>query len=123
MSAATRRTQAERSAAIIERLAQLWPRCFAVYEGRRAPLQIGIDEDVIALCKPAFDKGVLTVAELKRALAYYCGNVGYLNACRPNSYRPAIRLPATQKDEAWGLFDVLFGNIIVLSGRAIGAKG
>jgi ProQ/FINO family len=34
--------------AAIVRLAELYPKCFSVYEGRRRPLKIGIHKDILA---------------------------------------------------------------------------
>ena len=82
MSAAARRAQLLRSTAIIERFAYaLWPKCFVVLESRRPPLALGIDRDLIRLCQPAIDKGLVTAADLRRALRYYTGSVGYLKNC------------------------------------------
>jgi hypothetical protein len=73
-------------------LAERWPRAFAVYQYRRRPLKIGIDNDIAAAA------GAITTDELKAALRFYCGNIGYLLACRegaerkpsfPSSTRPA----------------------------------
>jgi ProP effector len=81
MSLAARRALAAYLVAIIARLERLWPRCFVVYEGRRRPLKLGIDRDVIAQCQQAIDKGLNTVKDLRRALRHYVGNTNYLKAC------------------------------------------
>jgi sRNA-binding protein len=36
-------------AAVIALLAETFPRCFSVYEGRRRPLKIGIHRDILAV--------------------------------------------------------------------------
>ena len=55
-------------------LAEKFSATFAVYEGRRKPLKIGIFADL--LIATAIDP-----AELKEALRLYCSNAGYLRAC------------------------------------------
>src|SRR5215467_13279729 len=59
--------------AAIALLAELYPKCFSIYEGRRRPLKIGIHKDILA----AVD-GVITPAELHGALGTYCRNPVYL---------------------------------------------
>lgn len=59
--------------------ADLWP-AFSVYERRRRPLAIGIHKDIEAT-------GVLTPGEASALLRYYCGNLGYLRACREGQAR------------------------------------
>jgi sRNA-binding protein len=77
---ATSRAQA--IAAAIGLLAETFPRSFFVYEGRRRPLKIGIDKDVLT----ALD-GVITPAELHRALGFYCSNPAYLSHTRKGAWR------------------------------------
>jgi len=60
--AVTNRTAAAK--ALIEKLADRFPACFAVYEKRRRPLKIGIHDDLVA----ALD-GTVSLRELKAALA------------------------------------------------------
>ena len=62
--------------ATIEALANLFPACFSIFQGRRKPLKIGIREDLIAALT-----GAITAKEASLALAIYCGNHGYLKAC------------------------------------------
>jgi ProP effector len=57
-------------------LAELFPACFSVFQGRRKPLKVGIYDDVIAALG-----GAITDKEARLALAIYCGNHGYLRAC------------------------------------------
>ena len=64
--------------------ADLWP-AFSVYERRRRPLAIGIHKDIEAT-------GVLTPGEASALLRYYCGNLGYLRACREGQARVEARL-------------------------------
>ena len=87
MSAAGRRARAVQSAAIIERLARLSPAAFFVHECQRLPLKIAIDRDLIALCKPAIERGLITVADFKSALRFYVSATGYLRACHEGAER------------------------------------
>ena len=57
-------------------LAEWYPLAFAVYEQRRKPLKLGIDHDLAIATA-----GAITLKELKIALGFYVGNVGYLKAC------------------------------------------
>jgi ProP effector len=59
-------------------LADLYPRCFSNYERRRKPLKIGIHTDLA---------GILTPHECATALRFYCGNPGYLWACKEGAAR------------------------------------
>ena len=79
MNAAARR---ERATAVIDRLAVLWPKCFAVFERRRRPLAIGVDKELIELRAPAIKSGMITALDIKRALQRYAVADGYLFACR-----------------------------------------
>jgi len=69
-------------AAAIALLAETFPKCLSVYQERRRPLKIGIDRDIEA----ALD-GVITAAELHRALGTYCSNQVYLNYTRKGVWR------------------------------------
>jgi ProQ/FINO family len=60
--------------AVLELLAQRFPRCFSVYEARRRPLKIGIHLDIIERLD-----GVVTPAELSIALRVYVTNPVYRN--------------------------------------------
>jgi ProP effector len=70
--------QAQRQAAaatqIIILLAQVFPRAFFTYGGKRKPLKLGIHKDILAL------KLGIAQRALSRALRAYCGNLGYLRA-------------------------------------------
>lgn len=57
-------------------LAERWPKAFAVYEGRRRPLKVGIHNDML----PAL-AGAITPTELAYTLACYVNNERYLRAC------------------------------------------
>jgi sRNA-binding protein len=70
------------SLAVIELLAETYPRCFQTYEGRRRPLKVGIHTDIIAALN-----GVATVREIGLALRIYTGNAGYLLACKRGAPR------------------------------------
>ena len=78
MSAAARRARA---------VARLWPAAFFVHECQRLPLKIAIDRDLIALCKPAIERGRVTVADIKSALRFYVTATGYLGACHEGAAR------------------------------------
>jgi len=63
-------------------LAETFPKCFSVYEGRRRPLKLKIHLDVQA----ALD-GAITPAELHKALGMYCANRVYLEHTRKGAWR------------------------------------
>jgi sRNA-binding protein len=63
--------------ATLELLAARWPLAFSIYEKHKKPLKIGIDQDIAAALAD-----VIVSDELKSALRYYTGNIGYLLACR-----------------------------------------
>ena len=69
-------------AAAIALLAELYPRCFSVYEGRRHPLKLGIHLDIQAALA-----GAITPLELHRALGAYCSNEVYLSYMRKGAWR------------------------------------
>jgi sRNA-binding protein len=69
-------------AAAIALLAERWPQCFSVYEGRRRPLKLKIHLDIQA----AVD-GAVTPAELHKALGVYCSNPVYLGHTRKGAWR------------------------------------
>jgi sRNA-binding protein len=73
--------QAEADAAIAL-LAELFPRCFAVYEARRRPLKVGIYTDIIGAVG-----GAIAPYELSCALRFYCGNTAYLRGLRVGAAR------------------------------------
>jgi sRNA-binding protein len=81
MSAAKRRADAALATVIIGGLAELWPGTFIVRENKRRPLKLGIDHDLAVAAADAIAAGNVTVADLKIALRYYTGAVGYLRAC------------------------------------------
>jgi ProP effector len=68
--------------AVITLLAEAFPKCFSVYEGRRRPLKLKIHLDVQA----ALD-GAITPAELHKALGIYCSNPVYLSHTRKGAWR------------------------------------
>jgi sRNA-binding protein len=53
-----------------------------LYQFRRRPLKIGINQDIVA----ALD-GAITAEELKLGLSRYCSNIGYPRACREGTPR------------------------------------
>ena len=63
-------------AAVIALLAERWPACFAIYQGDRKPLKVGIHLEIIA----AFDaENVFVVARpLQRTACAHVGNTGWL---------------------------------------------
>jgi sRNA-binding protein len=68
--------RARRAVAIIVRLGEEFPRCFAVLDRRRRPLKVGIDRDILDAT------ATFTPDELKVGLQYYVGSPGYLAAMR-----------------------------------------
>jgi hypothetical protein len=68
--------RAQQASEVIAVLADLWPAAFSVFEGRRKPLKVGIDRDIIEAAN-----GAITTTELRLGLSYYVGNAGYLSAC------------------------------------------
>jgi len=71
--------------AVIALLAELYPKCFSVYQGRRRPLKLKIHLDIQA-AQAALD-GAITPAELHRALGTYCSNQVYLGHTREGAQR------------------------------------
>jgi ProP effector len=69
-------------AATIELLAELYPKCFSIYEERRRPLKNGIHQDILATLD-----GIITPTELHQALRYYCSNLSYLSRTRTDAWR------------------------------------
>jgi len=69
-------------AAVIALLAETFPKCFSVYQGRRRPLKLKIHLDIQA----ALD-GAITPAELHKALGIYCSNPAYLSHTRTGAWR------------------------------------
>ncbi len=76
------REAAAQAAKIISAFTELWPAAFVIYERRRRPLKIGIDRDIAAAAAGAIANGFVSMAEIKSALRFYCGNTGYLRVCR-----------------------------------------
>jgi ProP effector len=70
------------AAAVIALLAETWPKCFSVWQGRRRPLKLKIHLDIQA----ALD-GAITPAELHKALGIYCSNQIYLDYTRKGAWR------------------------------------
>jgi sRNA-binding protein len=64
----------ETVSAVLDLLAERWPKAFSVYEARRRPLKVGIHLDILQELD-----GAITPIELGRALACYCGNRRYRN--------------------------------------------
>ena len=40
-------------AAVLELLAETWPKCFSIYEARRQPLKVGVHHDILAALEKA----------------------------------------------------------------------
>jgi ProP effector len=78
----TRQRREQAIAATITLLAETFPKCFAIYEGRRRPLKIGIHLDIQAALN-----GAITPAELNRVLGLYCSNPAYLSYLRKGAVR------------------------------------
>jgi ProP effector len=68
--------------AAIALLAETFPKCFSVYQGRRRPLKIKIHLDIQAALN-----GVITLADLHGALGTYCSNQAYLGHTRKDAWR------------------------------------
>src|SRR5262245_8233047 len=68
--------------AAIALLAETFPQCFSVYEGRRRPLKLKIHLDIQAALN-----GAITPADLHRALGLYCSNEAYLGNTRKGAWR------------------------------------
>src|SRR5262245_25714710 len=82
MQTETKKRRDTTVAAVIALLAERYPKCFSVYEGRRRPLKLKIHVDVQA----ALD-GAITPAELHKALGIYCSNPAYLGHTRTGAWR------------------------------------
>jgi len=67
--------------ALIERLCEIWPRCFFLYQRKRRPLKLGVHRDIAAL------DDAIAPRQLSSALRYYVGNRFYLAACREGADR------------------------------------
>src|SRR5262249_12241240 len=110
----------EAVAAAIALLAELYPKCFSIYEGRRRPLKIGIHKDILA----AVD-GVITPAELHGALGFYCSNPVYLGHLRKGAWRLDLNgEPAggVTRDEAAHAREMLARIKTKKANRAMAAK-
>src|SRR5262249_3174810 len=68
--------------AAIALLAETFPRCFSIYEGRRRPLKLKIHLDIQAALN-----GAITPAELHKALGVYCSHPVYLGHTRTGAWR------------------------------------
>lgn len=77
-----RRTSNQKTAAVLELLAEAWPACFSIYEGRRKPLKIGVRDDILARVA-----GAIRPRELSRALSVYCASPGYLRSFKVGAER------------------------------------
>jgi sRNA-binding protein len=73
MSEEGRPAAAVRAKGAIALLADRYPKAFAVQNQRRLPLKLGIHGDIVASIG-----GALTPKELRRALRWYTGSLGYL---------------------------------------------
>jgi ProP effector len=69
-----------KASAGIARLAELFPRTFFVYEGKRRPLKIGISNEIITT-------GAMEPSELHLALRLYCTSFGYRSGMRAGANR------------------------------------
>src|SRR5262245_44585986 len=69
-------------AALIALLAETFPKCFSVYQGRRRPLKLKIHLDIQATLD-----GAITPAEFHKALGTYCSNQAYLSHTRKGAWR------------------------------------
>jgi|SRR5262245_7780452 len=78
----TRQKRNQAVAAVIDLLAETFPKAFSVYQERRYPLKLGIHLDI----ETALD-GAVTMAEIRRALRRYCSNPSYLGRLRKDASR------------------------------------
>ena len=78
----TKRPRDTTVAAVIALLAESFPKCFSVYQPRRRPLKLKIHLDIQAGLN-----GVITPAELHKALGTYCSNPVYLGHTRKGAWR------------------------------------
>ncbi len=76
------RARYERNRAVLVLLAERWPACFSVYEGRRRQLKVGIHNDILA----ALD-GTVAAKELGAALRVYVSNAVYRARLRAGAIR------------------------------------
>jgi hypothetical protein len=83
-------------AAVLELLAETWPKCFSIYEARRQPLKVGVHHDILA----ALD-GAVTAAELSRALRVYTGNKVYRSRVRPGAMRIGLDGEPSRRHLYW----------------------
>jgi ProP effector len=67
---------------LIAALADFWPKCFSVFQGRRRPLKINIHLDIAAAAA-----GAILPNEIAAALRLYVANAFYLRACREGAVR------------------------------------
>jgi ProP effector len=67
---------------LVAALADFWPRCFSVFEGRRRPLKIGVHHDITKIAD-----GAITPDEIASALRLYVANSAYLRACQEGAVR------------------------------------
>jgi sRNA-binding protein len=75
-----------RTKTVVAELAARFPKCFAVPDGRRRPLKIGIDADLMAALGETVPR-----TELIRALAMYCSSTGYLAGVLSGAPRVDLR--------------------------------
>lgn len=78
----TARYDLESVNAMLWLLSERWPKCFFVFEQRRRPLALRIDQAITAAMADT-----ITPEELEAALRHYCGNTAYLFACREGADR------------------------------------
>jgi ProP effector len=69
-------------AAVIALLAEMFPKCFSVYQGGRRPLKLKIHLDIQAGLG-----GAITPTELHKALGVYCANDAYLRSSQEGAQR------------------------------------
>ena len=71
-------------------LADLYPRCFWVFQDYRKPLKIGVHADIIAALNGAAD-----AKEIGFALRVYTANIAYLRSCKQGAERIGLDGAAT----------------------------
>jgi sRNA-binding protein len=70
--------QVRRADAVIDCLSRLWPSCFQIFERRRRPLAIGIDQALFAQLELVIRSGRISEFDITCALRRYTGALGYL---------------------------------------------
>jgi sRNA-binding protein len=79
---AARRPQSQPGSRRYRSLGRSVPGLLSVFQQRRKPLKLGIHNDIMAALN-----GAITPKECATAMRVYCGNGGYLRACKVGAQR------------------------------------